>query len=113
MQVKKISADKTSYTVTGLDSSAAYNFKMRAYKQLSDGKTIYYGDYSSVVIEATNPNKVTLTSVTKSGSTIKVNWKKQDLQVTELHTARIRTLKCKSRKCSGLFQNSIQHKECQ
>ena len=76
VQVKKVSADKTSYTVTGLDSSAAYNFKMRAYKQLSDGKTIYYGDYSSVVIEATNPAKVTLTSVTKSGSTIKVNWKK-------------------------------------
>lgn len=76
VQVKKVSADKTSYTVSGLDSSAAYNFKMRAYKQLSNGKTIYYGEYSSVVIEATNPKKVTLTSVTKSGTTIKVNWKK-------------------------------------
>lgn len=76
VQVKKVAADKTSYTVTGLDSSAAYNFKMRAYKQLSDGKTIFYGEYSSVVIEATNPAKVTLTSVTKSGGTINVNWKK-------------------------------------
>lgn len=76
VQVKKVAADKTSYTVSGLDSSAAYNFKMRAYKQLSDGKTVFYGEYSSVVIEATNPEKVTLTSVTKRGGTINVNWKK-------------------------------------
>lgn len=76
VQLKKVSADKTSYTVSGLDSSAAYCFKMRAYKQLSDGKTVFYGEYSSSVVEVTNPEKVTLTSVTKSGGTINVNWKK-------------------------------------
>lgn len=73
--IKTVAADKTSYNVTGLSASTSYKFKIRAYKKLSDGKTNLYGDYSSVKATATTPGAVTCTSVTKSGTTIKVQWK--------------------------------------
>lgn len=76
VHLAKLSADKTSYTATGLSSSAAYDFKIRAYKQLSDGKTNYFSYYSSVVTEVTNPLKVKLTTVYKNGTTININWEK-------------------------------------
>lgn len=76
VQVKKVSADKTSYKVTGLTSSTAYTFKVRAYKQLNNGKTVYYGNYSSRLTDAASPAKVNLTCVSKSGTTINLKWDK-------------------------------------
>lgn len=76
VQVKRLSANATSCTVSGLGSATSYRFKVRAFKQLSDGKTNYYGAYSSEASTVTKPARVTLTSVTKSGSSIRVEWKK-------------------------------------
>lgn len=75
VQVKRVSANTTSCTVTGLNASTAYHFKVRAFTQLSDKKTNYYGAYSSDVAIATTPIRLTLTSVVKSGNTINVEWK--------------------------------------
>lgn len=76
VQVKRVSPNTTSCTVTGLNASTAYHFKVRAFTQLSDKKTNYYGAYSSDVAIATTPIRLTLTSVVKSGNTINVEWKK-------------------------------------
>lgn len=75
VQVKRVSANTTSCTVTGLNASTAYHFKVRAFTQLSDKKTNYYGAYSSDVAIATTPIRLTLTYVVKSGNTINVEWK--------------------------------------
>lgn len=75
VQVKRVSGSTTSCTVSGLTASTAYHFKVRAFIQLSDGKTNYYGAYSSDAAAATTPARITVTSVTKSGTTINVEWK--------------------------------------
>ena len=74
-EVKKLTPDKNSYTITGLSNATAYSFRVRAYYKLSDGKTNIFGTYSANLITSTTPAKVTLTSVTKSGTTINVQWK--------------------------------------
>lgn len=74
VQVKRPSKSATSCTITGLSASTAYRFKIRAFIQLSDGKTNYYGAYSTDTATATAPVKVTMTSVSKSGTSITVKW---------------------------------------
>ena len=76
VQVKRVSANAIRCTISGLNASTAYHFKIRAYKTLSDKKTNYYGAYSVDVATATAPVRITTTSVTKSGRTITVEWKK-------------------------------------
>lgn len=72
--VKAVSANTTSTTVTGLSASTAYHFKVRSYTKINN-QTIYYGALSADVATATAPSRVTVTSVTKSGTTINVEWK--------------------------------------
>ena len=74
VQVKRPSGNATSCTITGLSASTAYHFKIRAYVQLSDGKTNYYGAYSTDAAIATTPVRITTTSVSKSGTSITVRW---------------------------------------
>ena len=74
VHVKRVaSPNTTNCTITGLTASTAYHFKVRAYKQLSDG-TYFYGVYSVDAATATAPVRISTTSVTKSGTTIKVEW---------------------------------------
>lgn len=75
VQVKRVAPSSTSCTITGLNASTAYHFKVRAFTQLKDGKTNYYGAYSSDVATATTPIRISLNYVSKSGTTIDVSWK--------------------------------------
>ncbi|MCC8072787.1 MAG: fibronectin type III domain-containing protein, partial [Clostridiales bacterium] len=71
---KTVKAGTTSVKISDLSSSKAYKIKVRAYKKVDD-KT-YYGKYSSKKTGVTNPKKVTITSVSKSGTTLSVKWNK-------------------------------------
>lgn len=70
---KLVSPDATRYTVTGLTASTAYHFRVRAVKRLSDG-SYCYGVYSVDAATATAPVRVTTTSVSKSGTSIALEW---------------------------------------
>ena len=75
VEVKRVSADNTSCTIYGHRSSTAYYYKVRGYNvQRTDGKGYYYGWHSDYVTAATTPLPVTVTSVSKSGSNLYINW---------------------------------------
>lgn len=74
VQIARPGANATSYTVSGLTASTAYHFKIRAFIQLSDGKTNYYGAYSNDAAIATAPVRISNVSVSKSGTSITVKW---------------------------------------
>lgn len=66
----------TSYTVSGLASASNYSFRVRAYKTVSGTK--YYGAYSSALVSATIPNKVSsLTASTTTTTSVTLKWTKQ------------------------------------
>lgn len=74
VQIARPGANATSYTVSGLTASTAYHFEIRAFIQLSDGKTNYYGAYSNDAAIATAPVRISNVAVSKSGTSITVEW---------------------------------------
>ncbi|MDE6469794.1 MAG: VanW family protein [Eubacterium sp.] len=72
VEVKRVNANTTSCTISGHSACTAYFFKVRAF--VNDGNTNRYGEYSDHVTTATAPIRVTLTSVTKCGNELKVQW---------------------------------------
>lgn len=73
-KLANVSSKSSSYNVTKLNSAKTYKFKIRAYKTVDDKK--YYGDYSAVVSTVVNPQQVKISSVTKSGNNLVVDWSK-------------------------------------
>jgi hypothetical protein len=74
IQVKRVTSNTASCTVTGLSSSTPCRYWVRAYIQSKDGKNLFYGVYSKDIYTSTTPSRVTLKSVSKSGTSVKVNW---------------------------------------
>lgn len=72
VEVKRVNANTTSCVITGHSACTAYFFKVRAYKTTNGAN--YYGDYSNQVTTATAPIRVTLTSVSKSGTNLNIKW---------------------------------------
>ncbi len=70
--VKFVSAGTTSYTIKGLSPSTLYKYNIRAYKEI--GSTTYYGVYTNALLTRTRSAATTLTSATKSGTSIKATW---------------------------------------
>ncbi len=67
-----LSAGKSSITLTKLSKATVYKFKLRAYKTISKKK--YFGNYSKVITAVTKPAQVNLTSVSKNGKNLIVEW---------------------------------------
>lgn len=66
----------TSYTTSGLASASNYSFRVRAYKTVSGTK--YYGAYSSALVSATTPDKVTgLSTSANATNYVTLKWTKQ------------------------------------
>lgn len=66
----------TSYTVSSLASASNYSFRVRAYKTVNGTK--YYGAYSSALVSATTPDKVTgLSTSARSTNYVTLKWTKQ------------------------------------
>ncbi|MCM1114410.1 MAG: VanW family protein [Clostridium sp.] len=63
----------TSYKVKKLTAGKAYTYRIRAVKKVDD--KYVYGSYTKCQA-ATKPKSTTLTSVTKSGTTLKAKWNK-------------------------------------
>ncbi len=74
--VKKLGKDARSYTVKDLKSDTSYQFSVRA-RRTADGKTVY-GSHSSVKISTMKPNKVKLTVVSSTESSVKLKWTKAE-----------------------------------
>ena len=72
--IKTLTANTTSYNVKKLSAGNGYSFKIRAYKNTSNG--VFYGEYSNVTKTATLPNKVTISSVKAGSKKIAAKWKK-------------------------------------
>lgn len=102
VQVKRLSGNAKSCTVTGLNASTAYHFKVRAFIQLSDGKTNFYGAYSNDAARATTPVRITTTSVAKSGTSITVKWKTTKSTGYQIFYSTDKNFK-KSYKCITLY----------
>lgn len=66
----------TSYTVSSLASASNYSFRVRAYKTVDGIK--YYGSFSSALVSATNPDKVSNLSTPSRGTDyVTLSWAKQ------------------------------------
>lgn len=72
--IKTLNANTTSYNVKKLSSGNRYSFKIRAYKDTSNGRL--YGEYSNIIDTATLPNKVSISSAKAGSKKITVKWKK-------------------------------------
>lgn len=72
--IKTLNANTTSYNVKKLSAGNSYKFKIRAYKDTSNGRL--YGEYSNIINTATLPNKVAISSVKSGSKKITVKWKK-------------------------------------
>lgn len=69
-----VSASKNTFTINKLTSNKEYTYCVRAYKNVSDKK--YYGPYSEQVVTSVKPGDVAITSVTKSGNKLVIDWNK-------------------------------------
>ncbi|MGN0522508.1 MAG: VanW family protein [Eubacterium sp.] len=69
---KYIASDKSSVTLSKLNTATVYKYKIRAYKTV--GKTKKYGNYSKELTVVTKPSQVKLTSVTKSSTKLNIEW---------------------------------------
>ncbi|MGN1195112.1 MAG: fibronectin type III domain-containing protein, partial [Acutalibacteraceae bacterium] len=73
VSVKNVTGTKA--TVTNLTSATAYRFAVRAYKK--SGSKKIYGSFSSQVITATKPQKVTGLKAARTYNTVTLKWDKQ------------------------------------
>lgn len=73
---KKVgTTSKTECNIKGLNAGQTYKFKVRAY--YNNGKSDFYGDYSSVCNTAAKPEKVTgLTASSATSNSITLKWNK-------------------------------------
>ena len=76
----KLTTDKTSTTITGLNPSTAYIFKVCAYVKVDD--KLYRGEFTPNLTTATAPVTPTIKSIAKTGSNtkkqLKVTWSKSE-----------------------------------
>lgn len=69
-----VSSKYSSYKATNLSPAKTYRYKVRAYKTIDDRKR--FGEYSTETGTLIQPSQVKITSVTKSGNKLTIEWGK-------------------------------------
>lgn len=72
--VSYVSSKSSSYRITNLTPAKSYRYKIRAYKVINDKKR--FGEYSIEVGTLLKPAQVKISSVTKSGKKLTIEWSK-------------------------------------
>lgn len=68
------SASTLKYKITGLSPSCTYQFRVRAYKNVS--KRTLYGSFSNTYITCTKPKALSVSSLSTKSKAVTVKWKK-------------------------------------